>query len=118
MDKILYKHWLDLIYPLLPETASVTSYDHSDNFEASLSWELDNDPKRPHKESRIILIEIPKKTIDDYRNKSKIRQETDDNKLALQIKKFLQNFNPNHDTPLGQSSPKKRLVISDAVLDS
>lgn len=118
MNKELYKHWLDVIYPVLPERASVTSFDHSEKFEASMSWELDCDPRRPHKESRIIVIEIPKTTVDDYKNKSINRQKMDDKKLMTEVKEFLQDFNPDHDTPLGQSPPEKRLVISGAVLDS
>lgn len=118
MNKVLYKHWLDIIYPLLPDKASVTNYDHSKNFEASISWELDNDAKRPHKESRVIEIEVPDEVIDEYEAKSKERKEMDDKKLALQISEFFQDFNPNHDTPVGQATPKKRIVIGRSVLNS
>ena len=118
MNKVLYKHWLDIICSQLPDNASVVSYDHSENFEASVSWELHNDPKRPHKESRVIEIEVPKETIETYVYKSKKRQEMDDGKLALEVSECFRGFNPNHDVPIGQASPKKRFVINESVLNS
>ncbi len=118
MNKALYKHWLEIICSLLPNKASISSTDHSEKFVASISWELDNDPERPHKRSRILVIEIPQETVEDYKNKSVAKQKADDKKLAQQIKELLQDFNPDHDAPIGQEAPEKRLVIGNAILDS
>ncbi len=118
MDKKLHSRWLDILYPLFPENARLTSSYINDDFLVSASWKLNNDSKQPDKRSRTVVIEVPKGTIDDYSGKSETRQIYDDQKLYMQVKEFLHLFNPNHETPADESPPEVRLVACGSVLDS
>jgi len=117
MDKQLHTHWFNLVSPLFPHNATLTSESTIDDFLVSASWLLNNDPNHPNKRSRTVVIEVPKDTINDYANKSVERKIEDDKKLCKQVKEFIHLLNPNHDTTDG-SAPEVRLVACGSVLDS
>ena len=118
MDKKLHKHWLNIVNPIFPEGAELTSKDSMDDFLVSASWLMNNDPHHPNKRSRTVTIEVPKDTIDSYMNKSAARKAEDDKKLYSQAKEFIHLFNPNHDTPDDIAPPEARFVACSSVLDS
>lgn len=118
MDKSIHARWMVMLNPLFPDDALLTSSDAADDFLLYASWKLNNDPKRPNKRSRTVVIEVPQNTIDDYLEKSKTRQLDDDQKLYLQVKEFIHLFNPDHDTPPDETPPEVRLVACGSVLDS
>ncbi len=118
MDKQLHAHWFNLISPLFPEDSKLTSESTVDDFLVTASWLLNNDPSRPNKRSRTVVIEIPKNTINGYSSKTDSRKINDDKKLCQQVKEFLTLLNPNHDTPEDSCAPEVRLVVCGSVLDS
>ena len=118
MDKELHRQWLGIISPLFPDGAYITSRDDLDDFKASVSWLLNNDLAQSDKMSRVVVIEITKETINEYTMKSQIKQKNDNGKLYLQVREFLSAFDPNHDTPVGESPPEVKLVVCTAVLNS
>ena len=118
MNKTLHKHWLGRITPLFPAGTKFTSFDNLDDFKAKAYWKLNNDPNRPNKSSRIVIVEITEKAIEDYQSKSATRQEEDDTKITAQIEEFLSEFDPNHDSFPGEPTPEVKLLISGAVLNS
>ena len=118
MDKNIHTRWMEILHPLFPDDASLSSDQINDDFLLSASWNLNGDGQDLPRRSRTVVIEVPQETVAHYIKKSETRQIYDDQKLYKQVKEFLHLFNPNHDTPTGQPPPEVRLVASNAVLDS
>ena len=118
MNQQLHQHWFDLIAPLFPENAELSSSSESRNFKVYASWLLHSDPLQPDKRSRIIEVEVPMEVIECYQEKSEQSKFNDDEKFVLQVQKFLSGFNPEHDAQPGESVPEVKMLIGQSVMDS
>ncbi len=117
MDDELRKQWSGLIQPHFPNQAVFVPRTYGDDYSAEVSWELGNDPERPSKKSKTIVIIVSRETIDDYLTKSQARQNIDKKKLAAFIATHLHEFDPDHDNPVGVLSPEVEWIINSDVLN-
>ena len=118
MNKDLHEHWLNQIRPLFPEGTEFTPFVDFEDFTTKASWRLNNDPERPNKRSKIIKIIIPSDVIDDYENKTTAKKQEDDEKLLQYVEQFINELDPNHDTPKENPVPEVDFVIGGNVLNS
>ncbi|RMC99552.1 hypothetical protein EAY64_07200 [Aquitalea palustris] len=90
----MYQRIVHTIHSVMPEGADITEYGegHRD-WIFSVFWLLGNDPIRPNKRSRTILIQIDHAVIDDIR-------EADPDHITLHLEHYLRQklaqFNPDH----------------------
>ena len=106
------RHWFDVIEDYFPEGAELTLSPTEDDFSLDVSWYLMNDENRPSKRSRILRLIIPFETITDYSNANEDSRHSYDQRLIAFVRDTLNNFEPDHDTPVGQERPVESVVVS------
>jgi hypothetical protein len=80
------------------------------------TWRL-HDPLRPAKRSRMIRILISTEALQDYaRGNDGLRLESDARFIAW-LQRQLQNFDPNHNSPLGVEPPPVTWNLSTMLLN-
>lgn len=118
MDSNLQDHWLNLIRPLFKPDADFKILDLKDDYEVVISWKLHTDLSRPSKRSKTIRIIVSRESVEDYQNKSEHQQKNDDEKLTQFIKLNLENFEPNHDSPIEEGPPEVKWITGSHILNS
>lgn len=100
---------MNIIRPLFPNEAEFHHRPLSDGLVFSIAWKLKNDPTRPNKRSRRIILIVSEETLEDY---------NDGNRDAIEkwitnfITENLRLFDPNHDTTYGQPEPEEQWILS------
>jgi len=118
MNSNLQDHWLNLIRPLFKPDADFKILDLKDDYVVIVSWKLHTDLSRPSKRSKRIQIIVSHEAVEDYQNKSERQQKNDDEKLTQFIKLNLENFEPNHDSPIEVESPEVKWIAGSHILNS
>jgi len=118
MGRGLKEHWLNIIRPLFRPDADLRILDSKDDYEVLVSWKLHTDPSRPSKRSKRIIIIVPLEVVEDYPNKTERQQKSDDEKLIQFIKLNLENFEPNHDSPIEVVPPEVKWIAGSNILNS
>ena len=111
MDEIK-KHWFDIIKEYFPIGADLFLNPTKDDFCLDVGWKLKNDQNRPNKKSRKLRLIIPEETIEDYREAADGSKRSYDQKLILFMKKTMNNFEPDHNTPYGQPRPVETVLVT------
>ena len=78
---------------------------------ARFNWPIDNDPTRPFKRSKTVLLKIHENAMRDFSaigNKNEAKTLID---LETYLKNRLHLFQPNHNSPRGQPEPVEKWVI-------
>ena len=79
----------DSIMPLMPEGAEQIINEQADYYSTSISWKLNNDPKRPNKRSKTIAIIISREAVDDFSEMQEKMKEQVISRLESIIKQKL-----------------------------
>lgn len=77
----------------------------------SIHWKLNNDPERPNKYSKTIVIIIPRELLEDFPNYPENMQSSALSNIGLYITEKQRTFNPDHDVPKYQQPPTEQWVI-------
>lgn len=103
---------VDEIMKCMPKDAEKSQVQHGSCLALSIYWKLKNDPERPNKYSKTIVILIPKELIDDFPNYPSNMQQSALTKLASYISNQLKAFDPNHNAPRYIQPPTEKWVIT------
>ena len=76
------------------------------------TWRLAADLFRPAKRSRMVRIVISLEALEDYGGGSDGVRLASDQRLASWLQRQLQNFDPDHDAPLGVEPPPVTWTVS------
>lgn len=89
----------------MPEHAEYYVTEVSGDSKLSIHWKLNNDPNRPNKYSKTIVITIPQELIEDFPAYHHDLQELAMNKIGQHIQNCLKSFNPDHNSQRGRPEP-------------
>lgn len=80
-------------------------------FVLSIHWKLNNDPKRPNKDSKTITIYIPEELLEDFPNYPPHMQQSALEKLKKFIAQKLKYFEPDHSASRYEQPPVEKWSI-------
>jgi hypothetical protein len=110
-----YWRFLKVVFP---SNAEFDFYTKDFDLHISVSWNLGDDPARPFKQSRIIIIRISRESLLDYLYIDSPRRHEAERKLAAYVREKLRTFNPQHSEPRGRVPPIERWDIRRDVFRS
>lgn len=99
----------NIVKPLFPDQAEFRRRASLDGLVFSVTWKLRNDPARPNKRSRRIILVVSEEALEDYNDGNRDARER---RIANSITERLKTFNPNHDVPYGQPEPEDQWVLT------
>lgn len=97
-----------IVRPLFPNEAEFRRRPSSDGLVFSVAWKLKNDPARPNKRSRRIILVVSEEALEDYNDGDRDARER---RITNFVTERLKIFNPNHDAPYGQPEPEEQWVL-------
>ena len=85
------------VLALMPSNAEHYTTDSQFNGTVlSIHWKLNNDPKRPNKYSKTLVISLSRELLDDFPNYSQPMQDAALAKIENSIRERLKKFDPDH----------------------
>lgn len=100
-----------LFAPLFPKDARFRSLPTTDGLRFSVNWKLKNDPSRPNKRSRRVVLMISQEAVEDHEDGTPNDRNTIERRMVDLVTAQLKQFNPDHDTPYGQPEPEEQWVL-------
>ncbi len=104
---------VDAIMKRMPKNAE--PYVTETEFEGvvlSNHWKLNNDPTRPNKYSKTIIIRLTRELLEDFPNYPESMQTTAVERIESWIGGQLSTFDPDHQTSRYQQPPRVEWTIS------
>jgi len=108
--KAIKEHWIGIIKEYFPKEVELFLHPIQD-FCLDVYWKLRNDPSRPNKVSKKLRLIISEETIEDYRGTNDGAKKNYDRKLIEFVERTMTNFEPDHDTPYGQTTPVETVHV-------
>lgn len=81
-------------------------------FKLSIHWKLRNDPERPNKYSKTIVIDVPRELIEDFSAYPDHVQQEALRKIGDFVSSKLMAFDPDHNHPRGTLEPVENWSMS------
>jgi len=107
----LVNHFEQILKPLFQKDSELCRLQTSSDVIFSVSWKLNNDPSRPNKRSKRILLVIPQECVADYREGNQQERSTREARMTYLVKEQLKLFIPDHNTSYGQPAPEEKWVL-------
>lgn len=108
--KAIKEHWIGIIKEYFPKEVELFLHPIQD-FCLDVDWKLKNDPSRPNKRSKKLKLIISEETIEDYRDANDGAKKGYDQKLKKFVERTMANFEPDHDTPYGRTTPVETVHV-------
>jgi hypothetical protein len=112
---ITSKDYWRFIKQLFPRHAEFVFFTRDWDLHIRVSWTLNDDPERPNKKSRNIILKISHEVLDDYLYVDDPRRHEAEQKLVDFVSSRLESFNPNHDTPRHMTTPREEWRVTTAL---
>jgi len=109
--------WEKLIKPLFPPHAEINTGSSGLDYYIDIQWHLGSDPNRPNKLSRMIKIQITHEAMKDYLDSDSKQRSERNKKFEKYIEDRKKQFNPEHDSPAGQTPPEEIWTITSSILN-
>ncbi len=100
---------------VFPAHAEIHINEQIESFQAGISWNLNNDPERPNKKSKTIILNISREVLEDLPNVPPAKQEECFEKISSYLQQRLSDFDPEHSAPYGQPAPAETWVINTII---
>ncbi len=117
MKNDLLEKWTELLKPIFPVNSELNTNPQSKDYEIWIDWKLGDDFSRPNKRSREIQLKIEREAVEDYLANNSTRRLEADNRLRCFVEKNYENFNPDHDEPLGKTVSVEEWVVKTSLLN-
>lgn len=104
------------ILAVMPKDTEAFDFSDAWNYRVNYSWLLKNDPRRPHKRSRNIVILMGRELMDDFSALSGDKQQACLERLKAHIKAKLESFEGDHSAAWGEPEPIEEWVVGSADL--
>lgn len=104
-----------IVGSVFPANAEVHINKQIESFQAGISWNLNNDPERPNKKSKTIILNISHEVLEDLPNVSPSKQEECFERISSYLQQRLSDFDPDHSAPYGQPAPTETWVINTVI---
>jgi hypothetical protein len=115
--KVFSNHFRGLIERQLPDDSRVLVPSGGPDIVLLATWRLSGDPMRPNKRSRMIRMVIAREAFEDYAAGSDGVRLASDERLVAWLRRQLNGFDPNHDSPLGVEPPPVTWPVDTLVLN-
>lgn len=102
----------ETLVELLPDETELFVQDNEQHYLATFNWPITNDPTRPHKRSKTVVLKIHQIAMDDLRNIGNKREAKSLIDLETYFKNQLHLFEPDHNNPKGQSEPIEKWEVT------
>jgi len=109
---------LQAVTEVMPPNVEVRVEPGRKEFKVRVSWKLNDDPERPNKTSKILLICVSHEAVEDYATASCIEQEAAYRRIVTFLSAKLATFDPQHNEPIYKAPPVVRWVITPDVVRS
>jgi len=100
---------------VMPSHAEIRVNPQLDHYQAGISWNLNNDPERPNKKSKTIILNVSYEVLQDIPNLPEAQQQDAMNRIEVYLRENLASFDPDHDAPHGAPSPSVTWVINSTI---
>ena len=107
---------LQAIKAAMPADAEILMVPGIESLRVDVSWKLNDDPERPSKMSKTILICVSREALQDFARASAANQGDVYNRVLAFLSAKLAQFDPQHNAPRHESPPDEKWVISSVVL--
>lgn len=118
MTKEIESHFQSVVKNAFPKQAEFHTRDESGEICIYVDWKLMNDPDRPNKRSKKIMLRIIQSAVEDYacsRDKDKAGA---DNRLIHFVEENLKTFDPDHNSPVSIPAPIVEWIITTEILNT
>lgn len=100
---------------VMPPNAEIRENPQTEHYQAVISWNLNDDPLRPNKKSKTIILKVSCEVLEDIPNLPKAQRVKVMSRIETYLRCKLNYFDPHHDTPYGTPSPSVTWVIDSTV---
>ena len=97
---------------LLPDDAEFFVQDNKHQYLATFNWPIKNDPRRPYKRSKTVVLKIHQIAMNDLREIGNKREAKTLIDLETYFKNQLHLFEPDHDSPKGHPEPVEKWEVT------
>ena len=104
-----------IVSSVMPSNAEIRVNPQTAYYQAGISWKLNNDPERPNKESKVIILNVSYEVLQAIPNLSGAEQQGALNRINIFLKEKLKSFNPDHNEPHGAPAPTVTWEINSLV---
>jgi hypothetical protein len=111
MNEELATRFTKLLKPLFPPETDILRRPSSGELILVVDWKLKDDPARPNKRSRKIIVQITHETIVDYADGTDQHRRSEERRIAAAVTTRLNAFEPKHNSPCGTPEPEETWVL-------
>ncbi|MBV9071878.1 MAG: hypothetical protein JO231_24430 [Acidobacteria bacterium] len=112
---ITSKDYWAFIKRLFPEHAEFVFFTRLGSLMIRISWRLNDDPLRPYKRSKNIVLAISEEALEDYLYIDRPERRSAEEKLRAFVIDRLTTFDPHHDTPPDATPPQEQWRVTSAL---
>lgn len=102
----------ETLIELLPDDTELFVQENDYQYLATFNWPITNDPNRPHKRSKTVILKIHQMAMDDLKNIGNKRAA----KILIDLETYFKNqlhlFEPNHNSPKGHPEPVEKWEVT------
>ena len=106
-----HEHFRQIVAPLFIDGADIKARESSGDLLLDIDWQLNTDPDRRSKRSKLIVLRISRVKMDEWRNGDGASKQAIEKQINHNTKQNLSGFNPDHDEPKGSLSPRVEWVV-------
>jgi len=106
---------METITNAMPNDALVKVIEKIGDFHVGVSWKLNDDPERPNKMSKTILIIVSHEAAEDYSSAMSHDQEKAFERLDSFLSQKLSSFDPTHNARRNEPSPVEKWIITSDI---
>ena len=100
---------------VMPSNAEIRVNTQIGQYQAGISWNLNNDADRPNKKSKTIILNVSDEVLQDLPNLPEAQQQAALNRIAEYLQSNLASFDPDHNAPYGVSPPSVTWIINSTI---
>lgn len=104
-----------MVSSVMPSNAEIRVNPQIEHYQAGVSWNLNNDPERPNKKSKTIILNVSNELLQDIPNLPEAQQRSAMNRIQSYLRSNLEDFDPDHNEPHGAPSPSVTWVVNSTI---
>jgi hypothetical protein len=105
-----------VIKEAMPANAEIREIPGAESLNVAVSWKLNDDPERPNKMSKTIMICVSHEAAEDFASVAHANQKTAYERISSFLTQRLANFVPMHNASKYETPPVEKWVIDSQVV--
>ncbi|WP_083003185.1 hypothetical protein [Halomonas sp. GT] len=99
----------------MPSSTEINLKTQIEYYQAFISWNLNDDPERPNKKSKTIILNVSYEVLEDILKLPEDKQRQAMNQIEAHLRDNLKSFDTSHDTPYCTPVPSVTWVIDSTI---